>query len=127
MIDYSAITESSAVIFTIYFLVSGSFLNDENKYHLRLYAYKNYLIFIFIAFSITMILSSMELYCSIFTFIIPTIILGYSLNYLMAFYYIKYQEILRTNLFFISSPNFFNNSGSFNISSKTFSITLDLK
>jgi hypothetical protein len=74
-----------------------------------------------------MIPSSMELYCSIFTFIIPTIILGYSLNYLMAFYYIKYQEILRTNLFFISSPNFFNNSGSFNISSKTFSITLDLK
>ncbi len=83
MIDYTAITESSAVILTIYFLVSGSFLNDKNKYRFRIHIYKNYLILIFIVFSITMILSSMEIYYSIFTFIISLIILGFSLNYVM--------------------------------------------
>lgn len=83
MIDYTAITESSAVILTIYFLVSGRFLNDENKYRLRLSVYKNYLVLIFIVFSITMVLSSMQLYYSIFAFIISLMLLGYSLNYIM--------------------------------------------
>ena len=79
MIYYSALAESSALILTIYFIISCIFLNNDTR-KVRLTAYHNYFILNFFLFVLSIIAAILGLWYSIIIFILSAIFLGFSID-----------------------------------------------